>query len=480
MNDPNSEQSSQSTRCYHETDRRRFFTTTAGGILATTSLASISHGAPADDQVDGLQQATASPGTSTTKRWRIGCIGTGDRWRSIARAASHFADIVALCDVDSAHLREAKMFIGKLQEIVPDGYEDYEKLLQRDDIDAVTITTPDHWHTAIAIAAMRAGKDVYCEKPLTLTVAEGQRIIEVLEQTERVFQVGTQQRSEFEQRFLQAVALCQSGRLGAIERVTCVIGRAPSSPPLPVVTPPETLNWDKWLGPAPFVEYRAADLQRSRLASRCHYEFRWWYETSGGKMTDWGAHHVDIAQWAIGQSDTGPVKIIPKHVVHPVPLDAMGMPTEDSRYNVATEFTVECEFPNGVLMVITSEGKNGIEWVGKSSSLFVSRNELRGEAVDRLENEPLEEDAISRLCKGMVPQGPHAHMGNFFAAVAARHQPISDVYSHHRAVTTCHLANIAIRLGRELRWDPEREQILDDAVASSMLARVSRPEYAVG
>jgi hypothetical protein len=130
-------------------------------------------------------------------------------------------------------------------------------------------------------------------------------------------------------------------------------------------------------------------------------------------------------------------------------------------------------------MVITSEGKNGIEWVGKSGSLFVSRNELRGEAVEHLVNEPLAGDAISKLCKGIVPKGPHAHMGNFFAAVAARHQPISDVYSHHRAVTTCHLANIAIRLGRELRWDPDREQILDDAVASSMLTRAARADYVV-
>jgi predicted dehydrogenase len=453
------------------TDRRGFM---KAGVAATAVGAVVGSAG----FVTGQQPAADEP-TETSKRLRVGSIGTGDRWKSVGRSAMECGDIVAVCDVDAAHLQNAKDIVSAKQNITPDGYEDYSELLGREDIDVVTIVTPDHWHVKVAIEAMRAGKDVYCEKPLTLTIDEGKRVVETLEQTGRVFQVGTQQRSEFNLRFLTAVALCHEGRLGTIKKITCVIGGAPSSDEIPVVQPPSELNWDRWLGPAPKADYRWMASDKKRPPTRCHYEFRWWYEYSGGKMTDWGAHHIDIAQWAMRQADTGPIRVNPKSVVHPVPLDKHGMPTDPSRYNTATEFLVECEFPNGVLLEIGSKGRNGLLIEGDKGRIFVSRGTLEGKPVDDLAANPLPQGALEKVYKGKQPGGGNAHMRNFFECIATREQPISDVYSHHRAMTTCHLANIAMRLGREIKWDPDTQMIVGDTQAQGMQSRTPRAGYEI-
>jgi predicted dehydrogenase len=425
--------------------------------------------------------------TSKSDRRVLGCIGVGDRWNAVGPQAMNFADCVAVCDVDSAMTDKAKAKAlenhskaGREREVAV--YEDYRKLLERKDIDVVTIVTPDHWHSKIAIDALRAGKDVYCEKPLTLTIDEGKQIIKVLKETGRVFQVGTQQRSEmaaekgkFKQQFLTAVALCQSGRLGKIQKVECRIGGAPKSPALPKAAAPSTMNFEMWLGQAPLVDYVSAPSGGKYPHSRTHYEFRWWYEYSGGKMTDWGAHHVDIATWAIGMENSGPVSVEGIFAEHPVPYKD-GWPTVDNMYNAATKFDVKCLYPNGVEMHILSDGENGILITGDKGELFVSRGALRGSAVDSLRDEPLADDVLSKLYKGKTPGN---HMGNFFDCIADRTQPISDVYTHHRAMTTCHLANIAIRLGRKLKWNPESEQIEGDDAANAMQKREQRKGYEV-
>ena len=200
--------------------------------------------------------------SSPNERLRLGCIGTGDRWKAVGPAAMQFATCLAVCDVDASHAEEGKRIAAdrngkagyKGQHI--DVYEDYQKILERDDIDVVTIVTPDHWHSKIAIEAMQAGKDVYCEKPLTLTINEGKQIIKVRKETGRVFQVGTQQRTEMGQRFVGAIAILRAGRIGELKKVVCDIGGAPTSGALPVVAPPSELNWDKWLGQAPYVDFR--------------------------------------------------------------------------------------------------------------------------------------------------------------------------------------------------------------------------------
>lgn len=460
--------------------RRKFLAGTAASGAATLigntpmPLAHAFQGGPAESPSETLQ-----PAKTQQPRRRIGSIGTGGRWGSVGRSAMEFGDLVAVCDVDSKHLANASQAVEKHQGRKPRTFENYKDLLACDDIEVVTIVTPDHWHTKMAIEAMRAGKHVYCEKPLTLTIDEGNQIIRVLEETGRTFQVGTQQRTEFGERFLTATALCRDGRLGAIHKVICGIGGAPESESIPVVAPPKELNWDLWLGPAPEAEYRYASRATGRPATRGHYEFRWWYESSGGKMTDWGAHHVDIAQWALGKSDTSPIVFTPLSVTHPVPLDDRGNPTDPSRYNTATEFQVSCGFADDTELEISSTAPNGIRFIGEKGELFVSRKELRGTAVDDLKDRPLPDELLDSLCKGHRPRGPHAHMRNFFEAIDHGKQPISDVYSHHRAITTCHLANIAIRLGQTVHWDPEMQSVIDNPQAKAMQSRLARKGFEI-
>jgi predicted dehydrogenase len=427
---------------------------------------------------------SARAADSPNERKLLGCIGTGDRWKADGPAAMNHADCVALCDVDRAHLDEAaEITKKKMNERGFKGettlHEDYREVLDNKDIDVVTIVTPDHWHTKIAIEAMKAGKDVYCEKPLTLTIDEGKLICKVARETKRVFQVGTQQRTEMDQRFLKAIAIVRDGRLGKVNKITCVINGVQPSGPIPVVDAPSTLNWEKWLGQAPVVDYRYKNTDNSRWGnSRCHYEFRWWYEYSGGKMTDWGAHHVDIAQWLIGQTGDGqgPTKVEPVMAEHAVPLDDKGMPTQDDAYNVANKFLVRCTFPNDVIVDIASEGRNGLLIEGTEGRMFVSRGDLEGKPVESLKDKPLPDNAIEEVYGGKKPT---SHMANFFDCVQSRELPISDVFSHHRALTTCHLANIAVRLGRPIMWDAKTEQITGDELAQSMQKREQRKGYEI-
>ncbi|MCG6156080.1 Gfo/Idh/MocA family protein [Rubinisphaera margarita] len=427
--------------------------------------------------------AARSNYVAANERPVLGCIGTGSRWGAVGPQAMKFSDCAAVCDVDANHAGAGKERVQKEQgsDRMVDVYEDYRKIIERDDIDIVTIVTPDHWHTKIAIEAMQAGKDVYCEKPLTLTIEEGRQIIKALDQTKAVFQVGTQQRTEMGQRFLKAVAIIKEGRIGQLKEVTCAIGGVGASGPIPVAEVPKGLNWEMWLGQAPLVDYRFKETSGRWNASNCHYEFRWWYEYSGGKMTDWGAHHIDIAQWAIEQQDPKArlAAIEPIEAVHDVELKD-GMPVQDDRYNVALQFTVKTRFNNGVILNIREKAEdlgfdNGIMFEGTEGRLFVNRGKLAGAPVEELSSNPLPEDAIEKI----YGSKPTSHMENFFNCVKSRELPISDVYSHHRAMTTCHLANIAIRLDRSLNWDAENEQIVGDEQANNWQSREQRKGYEI-
>jgi predicted dehydrogenase len=444
----------------HSNSRREFLKTSAAALAAGSMPYWFTS-----------ESARAFNIQSANERPVVGCIGTGDRWKAVGPSAMKFGDVAAVCDVDADHagkgrdrVKEEQDKKGANREVAI--YEDYRKILERKDIDVVTIVTPDHWHSKIAIEALQAGKDIYCEKPLTLTIDEGKQIIRVLNETKRVFQVGTQQRTEMNQYFLKAIAMIRDGRIGQVKKVQCAIGTYPlGKPPFKVEPVPAGLNWDMWLGQAPKVEY---------IPQRCHYEFRWWYEYSGGKMTDWGAHHVDIAQWAIGMDNSGPLSV-EGTAKHPVPFKD-GYPTVDNEYNTAIEFLVTCMFPNGVEMVIRHDTDNGILFEGTEGKFFVNRGKLEGKPVDDLKEKPLPEDAIAKVYKGKQPT---SHMQNFFDCIKTREQPISDVYTHHRAMTTCHLANIAIRIGRKLQWDPETEQIVGDKDAQQWQAREQRKGYEI-
>lgn len=429
---------------------------------------------------------------SPNDRPRIGVVGCGSRWGwllangrpyGVGPEFAKWGDYVAVCDVDQQRVDAARKLVQDWNGSTPDGLADYRAIIDRDDIEVVTIFTPDHWHVKVAIEAMLAGKDVYCEKPLTLTIDEGKQICDVARRTGRILQVGTQQRSD--RRFITAAALAREGRLGRVQRVECGIGGGPTSPQLPSVVPPETLDWNTWLGPAPLVDYRykAGAHNETKAWSNCHYEFRWWYEYSGGKLTDWGAHHVDIATWALGKTDTGPVLVEPLEVQHPVGFKD-GYPERHDCYNTATRFEIRVVYADDVELLIRSHARNGVLLEGTGGRIFVNRGSLDGTPVESLQDDPLPEGALEKVFKGRrlpgegVPDSA-AHVEHFFESVAQRKEPVSDVFTHHRALTTCHLAGIAARLNRKIRWNPETEAIIDDAEAQAMLAREKRKGFEI-
>ncbi|TWT40094.1 Inositol 2-dehydrogenase [Thalassoglobus neptunius] len=418
---------------------------------------------------------------SPNERPVFATIGLRNQGWGITNKSFKFADFAAFADVDANVLGENLEKAAQRQGKKPDGYKDYRKILDRDDIDAVMIATPDHWHTKIAVEAMLAGKDVYCEKPLTLTIDEGKLIEETVDKTGRVFQVGTMQRTESGQRFLQAVALIKNGRIGKVKKVTCGINGMQASPVIPEVKTPEGLDYDFWLGPAPKVAYRALPEMREGygggvpLYSNCHYSFRNWHEYSGGKLTDWGAHHVDIACWAIGASDTGPSRVTPLDYTLPVEYKE-GYPVVDDQYNAATQFNIQVDMPNDIEMIITSEGDNGILFEGTEGRFFVNRGKITGKPVEDLESNPLPGGAIEEVYGGPVSEN---HTANFIDAMNSRKQPISDVWSHNRMLEICHLSNIAMRLGRAVNWDPAKREIVGDSQANTFLSREYRKGFEI-
>jgi len=424
----------------------------------------------------GFESANARP--------RIAVIGCGSRWDKrvmapgnygIGKVFPRFGDIVTVCDVDANRVEISKGLVKEWLDVVPEGTGDYRKVIDDPNVDLVHITTPDHWHAKIAIEAMLAGKDVYCEKPMTLTIEEGQLIGEVCKRTGRVFQVGTQQRSG--KQFIQAVAMIRDGRLGQLKRIQCGIGAAPVSPAIPVAQAPAGFDFDRWLGPAPLVEYRFKDGAPNLVKawSQTHYEFRWWYEYSGGKLTDWGAHHVDIATWGMDKTETGPVSVEPIMVEHPVEFKD-GQPVRSDMYNTATAFNIKATYADGIEMTIRHDTDNGILFEGTEGRIFVNRGRLSGRPVEDLAAKPLPDGALEKVYKG---RSLTDHVTNFFEAVAARKEPISDVWSHHRALTTCHLAGIAARLGRKIQWDPAAEKVIGDPQAQAMVARKKREGYEI-
>jgi predicted dehydrogenase len=426
----------------------------------------------------GYRTAAAS---SPNERPAFATIGLRNQGWAITNKTLRFADFVALADVDSNVLGTVVENCARKQSHRPAGYKDYRKILDRKDIDAVMIATPDHWHTKIAVEAMLAGKDVYCEKPLTLTIDEGKLIERTVEKTGRVLQVGTMQRTEYNNRFITAVAMIRAGRIGTVKKITCGLTGLSGSPALPAADTPAGLDWDFWLGPAKKVPYRALPELREGygggvpLYSNCHYAFHNWHDYAGGKLTNWGSHHVDIACWALGIDKAGPRLVRPLKFTMAVE-HRDGYPVVDDRYNAATSFQLAVSMPDDVQMIITSGGDRGVLFEGSEGRFFVNRGKLVGRPVEDLGADPLPDGAIEEVYGGPVSEN---HSANFIEAMRSRRQPISDVWSHNRTLEICHLSNIAMRLGRELRWDPQQRQIVGDEQANGFLARSSRKEYEI-
>ncbi|MBN1489351.1 MAG: Gfo/Idh/MocA family oxidoreductase [Phycisphaerae bacterium] len=358
----------------------------------------------------------------------------------------------AISDVDQGHLDRAVEKAG------PDcrGYHDYRDLLARPDIDAVLIATPDHWHALTAIHACEAGKDVYCEKPLSLTVREARRMVEAARRNGTVFQVGSQQRSA--DNFRLACELVRSGRIGKVFWARAVIGGAPTIEPQPTQPVPPALDWDRWLGPAPWSDY---------TEKRCHVEFRWLYDYSGGKMTDWGAHHNDITQWGFGTDDTGPVKIEPVSATFPT----AGL------WDAATAFEVKNTYADGRVLYTCSSGKNrGVWFQGTDGWVEVDRGYLRTSNPD-MEKEPL--GAGDMHLERTNGDDYIGHHDNWLNCIETRRRPICDVEIGARSAMICHLGNIAIRTGKTIHWDPEREVITNDVSLNRWLDKPYRAPWRV-
>jgi predicted dehydrogenase len=362
--------------------------------------------------------------------------------------------------------------------------------LERKDIDVVSIITVDHWHVKIAIEALQAGKHVFCQKPLTLTLEENQLIRNACKQyPKQIFAVGTQQRNN-PMLFLRAVNMVKKGLLGDIKKITVGIDSGDVGGPFPKVTPPPELDWNMWLGQAPKVDY---------INERCHYQFRWWYEYSGGKFTDWGAHHIDIATWAIGQDrqGMGPTEIDGTDAKHPVPFKD-GYPTVDNCYNTAHDFAVKCKYPNDVMMIVTSRGDNGILFEGTKGRIFVNRDHISGKPIkEKWDKDHYTFDDMAQLYKGKPPNVDRPafydnvykntlNMNdwreskvNFFRCIREGGLPISDVFSHVQTMNTCHLCVIAARLGRVIHWDPMAEKFVGDEQATTFFSRKPRAGFEI-
>src|SRR5882724_1662147 len=436
---------------------RRSFLSRCTAVAATTGLplwfVERELAAVAQDAVPGPTSANDRPGIAL-----VGCggMGTGD-----AQNASRFGDIVAVCDVDSSHADAAAKKFTKNGK-TPDKFSDFRKVMERDDVHIIVQATPDHWHTLVNLAAIKAKKDIYGEKPLTLTIDEGKHVVKAVRENGVVFQTGTQQRSD--KKFRLACELVRNGRIGKLKQVNVFVPAGLHEGPFkPAPVPPE-LNWDFWQGQARAVEY---------LKERCHGTFRWWFDYSGGPVTDWGAHHNDIARWGIGQD--GPETVEARVVTPPIP----------GGYETPSEFEATLTWAGGVRQVVkttvddTPYGgvvnekgqRNGVKFEGTDGWIWVNRGDLAA-SDENLINTKLPDNAVKLEVSG-------DHMGNFFNCVRSRKDPIAKVENGHLSAVVGHLIVIALRQGRKFQWDAEKELFTGEGAeqGNTHVAREMRKPY---
>lgn len=415
---------------------------------------------------------------------QIGQIGVG----RIARAhdlpevmKNDVARVVAVCDVDSRRAADGKAFVERLaneargrdHSLDVRTFSDYREMLGRDDVDAVVISTPDHWHAQPAMEAVLAGKDVYLQKPLSLTIAEGRALSDTVNRTGRILQVGSQQRSESPwPQFRRACELVRNGRIGTVRRVEIGLPGDPAGDEEPEMPVPPELDYDAWLGSTPAVYYT-----EKRVHPRHDYSRPGWLrceQFGAGMITGWGAHHVDTAHWGMDTEFGGPLEV-----------EASAVFPEKGLWDVHGDFQVRAVYPGGVVMEISGDRPNGVRFEGSEGWIFVSRGSEGVTATDPVSqresgalvaSDPRILDSAIGEEETQLYRSPEQHR-NWLECIRTRRQPISPAEIAHRSCTACLVAHIAMKLGRRLRWDARHERFRDDDEANAMLARPQRHPY---
>ncbi|HTD96072.1 MAG TPA: Gfo/Idh/MocA family oxidoreductase [Edaphobacter sp.] len=448
--------------------------------VSRRSFLKTSLGAAAMAGFPTIVPATVFGQMAPSNRINVGAIGVGRISRVHDMPAilkNDGARIMAVCDLSADRVELGKKYVndfyakktGKAHDGVT-GYANYHELLANKDIDAVVISTPDHQHAILAATAVRAGKDVYLQKPASLTIAEGRYLCNAVQASGRILQVGSQQRSW--KQFHRACELVRNGRIGEVKHVEIGLPGDPAggdATPMPV---PAGFNYDAWLGSTPEVAYTL-----DRVMPVKDFDRPGWLrmeQFGAGMITGWGAHHVDTAHWGMNTEYTGPVEI----------WGTAEFPTH-GLWDVHGKFLTHAIYANGITMDISGDFPNGIKWYGTKGSLFVTRDEQASPTSkpgDKVKIEPLVASDPKILDSVIGPDEIHLetspeHHGNWLECVRTRRQPLAPVELGHRACSTCLLHHIAMKTKRRIHWDPEREQIKNDEEASAMLSRPQRSPY---
>lgn len=394
----------------------------------------------------------ASGRPAPSNRLVAGCVGVGGQGTQNMLGFCSYPEVqvVAVCDVDRGRRLGAKgqvdAFYGNTDCVA---YNDFRDLVTRPDIDIVVNSTPDHWHAIPSIMAMRHGKDVYCEKPMSLTIGEGRMMADTARRYGAVTQVGTWQRSI--NQFRHARDLVRSGAIGEVKLARVGIPGSPAHGPQPTMPVPEGFDYDMWLGQAPWAPYTAA---------RCHGAFRFCYDYSGGGLCDWGAHHLDVAQWCLDHDGTGPVAI-----------KAEGKFPTEGVWNTAMEYHIEFTYADGSKVVAGTDQEWGPKFFGEGDAWVRVNRSVFETNPPELRKAAIEPDDMRQLWVS------GDHFGNFLDCVRSRQETVVPMAVGHRSISLCHLANIAMRLGRPLQWNPEAERFVDDPQADKMLTRSARSPW---
>jgi predicted dehydrogenase len=451
---------------------RRSFLAAAGKAAAATTVAA---GFPS------IVPSSVFGKTAPSNRINVGAIGAGriSRGHDMPNILRYdMARIVAVCDLDANRVAEGKTFVndfyakqsGKPYDGVT-GYGNYRDLLANKDIDAVVISTPDHWHALIAIAAVRAGKDVYLQKPASLTIAEGRALSDAVRASGRIFQIGSQQRSTIQFRY--AAELVRNGRIGKLHTVEVGLPGDPSGDVEPEMPVPKNLNYEMWLGSTPHVYYT-----EKRVHPQSGYDRPGWLrceQFGAGMITGWGAHHVDSAHWGMDTELTGPIEI----------WGSAKFPTK-GLWDVHGDFETYGLYANGVTMVISGDFPNGIKFIGSGGWIFVSRgNEAvtGSDPVAKLQDNTALAASDPKIITSVIgpaeihlPESKEHHL-NWLESIKSRKEPIAPVEIAHRSCSACLLHHIAMKANRKLSWDAAKERFNNDDAANAMLSRPMRAPY---